>query len=267
MPFTASHIAAVLPVHRILSRAQVFSAAVIGSMVPDFGLLLPITPPHVETHSLTGLFSFCLPVGLIAYLLTLLLIKPAIMQIAPDGAYARLRAADFTAPPRALRGWLLVALAILFGAITHLIWDGFTHENAPGVLMFPVLDNYGPEVHGHALQLYRWAQYGSSVVGLIAVMVALVIWLRHAPAPTPRPVRVLRDAERHFWMALYIILPLLAIVGEIWHIHAPSAPWLPLGWRLGSIATVGMRASVVSLLLVSLILRARLAPLRQASPP
>ena len=32
MPFTVSHIAAVLPAHRWFTRANVFSAAVIGSM-------------------------------------------------------------------------------------------------------------------------------------------------------------------------------------------------------------------------------------------
>ena len=97
MPFTVSHVAAVLPGHRLLARAQVFSAAVIGSMVTDFGLLLPEKLARWQTHSIPALLHFCLPVGLAAYVLMLLLIKPAVLQIVPDGPYLRLRDADFTA--------------------------------------------------------------------------------------------------------------------------------------------------------------------------
>ena len=76
MPFTVSHIAAVLPGYRWFTRANIFSAAVIGSMVPDFGLLAPGFLARWQTHSLEALFTFCLPVGLATYWLTLLLLRP-----------------------------------------------------------------------------------------------------------------------------------------------------------------------------------------------
>jgi hypothetical protein len=266
MPFTVSHIAAVLPGHRMLSRARVFSAAVIGSMVPDFGLLLPVLPSRVETHSLLGLFSFCLPVGLIAYWVTLVLIKPAMLQIVPDGAYARVRAMDATAPDAGLGGWLYAALAIVFGAITHLIWDAFTHEHAGGVRMFPVLKDYGPEVVGHTLQLYAWLQYGSSLVGLIVVIAALVLWLNHVPHPPRRPLRRILRAERWLWGGLYLGLPLLAIADSFWHAIAKGMLSLAVSMWLDQIAIAGMRASVLSLVMVSLLLRARLALIKPDRP-
>jgi hypothetical protein len=184
MPFTVSHIAAVLPGYRPLTRAHVFTAAVIGSMVPDFGLLVPGFMARWQTHSLSGLFTFCLPVGLTAYWLTLLLIRPAVIEVAPDGAYVRLRAADPPASIRQPRTWLYAAAALLLGAATHLIWDAFTHENARGVRMIPFLTDYGPEMAGHALHLYRWLQYGSSVLGLVVVGAALGLWVCHAAAPS-----------------------------------------------------------------------------------
>ena len=264
MPFTISHVAAVLPGYRVLSRAQVFSAAVIGSMVPDFGLLLPGSPARLHTHSLAGLFSYCLPMGLVAYALTLALIKPAVMEIVPDGAYARLRAADAVAPPMGLRSGFYAALAILLGAATHLLWDTFTHENAAGVRMFPVLNEYAPELDGHTLQLYRWAQYGSSVIGLIIVIVAMVLWLRHTPSgPARHPPRRLRRAERLSWIGLYLLLPLLAISASLWHGRAAGLASLPAGSWLERVAIAGMRASIVTLVLVSLLLYARLAFARQ----
>jgi hypothetical protein len=234
-------------------------------MVPDFGLLLPGSPARFHTHSLPGLFSYCLPMGLAAYALTLALIKPAVMEIVPDGAYARLRAADAAAPPMmSLRSWFYAALAILLGAVTHLLWDTFTHENAAGVRMFPVLNEFAPELDGHTLQLYRWAQYGSSIIGLVIVIVAVVLWLRHTPSgPSRHPPRRLHLAERLCWIGLYFVLPLLAIPASLWHAQPAGLASLPAGIWLDRVAIVGMRASIVTLMLVSLLLRARLAFARQ----
>jgi hypothetical protein len=264
MPFTVSHVAAVLPGYRALSRAHLFTAAVIGSMVPDFGLLLPQTPTRLQTHSATALITFCLPVGLLTYWLTIYLIKPAIVETLPDAAYLRVRASDASAPPAGSWHWLLAAGAILLGAATHIIWDGFTHENARGVRMFPVLDEFGPEIDGHPVQLYRLLQYGSSFVGLGLVIMAIVLWFRHAPAPATPLARQLRARERDGWVSLYILLPLLGVVEMAWRIHHMGLLPLPLPRALEAIAIIGMRAAAVTLVVVSLLLRARLSVLRPA---
>ncbi len=259
MPFTVSHVAAVLPVHRPLARLHAFSAAVIGSMVPDFGLLLPGGLARWQTHSLQALITFCLPVGLATYVLTHVLIKPAVLEVLPDGPYARLRRSGDGTQWARPRVWAVVVLALLFGALTHLVWDGFTHENARGVRLFPQLLNYGPEMAGHSLRLYMWAQDGSSVVGLVIVLGALALWLRHAPAPRPRPVRRLALPERALWIFIYLALPTAAVVAfslrPLLAMHVP----LVSGGALGELAVASMRATAISLLLVSVLLRVRLA--------
>ncbi len=260
MPFTVSHIAAVLPAHRPLTRAHVFTAAVIGSMVPDFGLLLPGFPgARWETHGIVALFIFCLPVGLAAYWLTLLLIRPAMLEVVPDGAYLRLRAAAPAASIAQLNAWLRAAVALLLGAITHLIWDGFTHENARGVRMFPMLTDFGPEMSGHPLHLYRWLQYGSSVLGLAVVIAALIVWLRHAPAPPEPPPRRLGRRERLLWLAAYVLPPLLTTAWGLAHPGPKGLSPLTNGVALGAVAVFAMRAAAASLLGVSAAIRARLA--------
>ncbi len=267
MPFTVSHIAAVLPAHRLLARARLFSAAVIGSMVPDFGMLSPESLHRWQTHSLTALFTFCLPVGLVAYALTVLLIKPAMLEVLPDGASARLRSSPsmpIGLPLHSPRAWLIVAMVILLGAATHIIWDGFTHENARAVRMFPVLEAYGPEVEGHSLHLYRWLQYASSVLGLVAVAAAIGLWLRHARPPVvPLPGR-LSARERWMWLAVYVLLPLIAVVASL--AHALSLPAQQFGSILGTVAIAGMRASIISLVGISLLLLLRRSG-RQAAAP
>lgn len=259
MPFTVSHVAAVLPVYRPLTRRRVFTAAVIGSMVPDFGMLLPGGLARWQTHSLPALLNFCLPMGLITYLLTLSLIKPALIEILPDAAYARLVHSPAPLSLARLSSWLWLSAALLFGALTHLIWDGFTHENARGVRLFPQLLDYGPNMAGHQLHLYAWLQYGSSIVGLAAVLAALGLWLHHARAPQPAPLRRMAPAERVLWILSYLALALLVLLGlglmPVLHRRWP----LLSGSTLDYLGVTGMRGAGLSLLLISALVRARLA--------
>jgi hypothetical protein len=258
MPFTVSHVAAVVPAYRPLARAHVFSAAVIGSMVPDFDLLLPGDFFRWPTHSLVGLFSFCLPVGLVTYALTQTLIKPAVTEVLPDGPHLRLRSAHPSADLGRFSTWLYAALAVLLGAITHLAWDAFTHENARGVRLFPFLSDYGPELAGHSLRVYRWLQYGSSVFGLAVVAAALLLWLRHAPAPREPLVRRLARGERLLWGGLYLAPPLVALALSLAMAVSIGHGELATGEALTRIAVLTMQVSALSLLLVSGLIRLQL---------
>jgi Domain of unknown function (DUF4184) len=258
MPFTVSHIAAVLPGYRPLTRAHAFTAAVIGSMVPDFGLLVPEALSRVQTHSIQALFTFSLPMGLAAYWGTLLLIRPAMLEVVPDGAYVRLRAAPVPSITR-FTSWLYAAAALLLGATTHLIWDAFTHENARGVRMFPLLTDYGPEMVGHSLHLYRWLQYGSSLVGLAVVAMALVLWLRHAPAPARAPLRRIGAHERALWLSAYVLPSLLIMAWEFTRSGLAGIAPFSNAATLELALVRGLQTVAASLLLVSAAIRARLA--------
>ena len=88
-----------------------------------------------ETHSAVALVTFCLPVGVIVYWLFQGLVKTPVIEVLPEGAYARWR--PYASPARigSARQWLLAACGVLAGAVTHLVWDAFTHEGARGVRM------------------------------------------------------------------------------------------------------------------------------------
>jgi Domain of unknown function (DUF4184) len=256
VPYTISHIAAVIPVHRALSRAHLFSAAVIGSMVPDFGLLLPDPLSRWQTHSLPALLHFCLPVGLCTYALMQWLIKPAVLEVLPDGPYTRLRA-EPPAPLASLRYWLWVAAALLLGALTHLVWDAFTHEDSLGVRMFPVLSDYSLGVARHAMRLYAWLQLLSSIVGLAVVMAALALWLRHSPAPATPPPRRLGWPERTAWSMLYLLPPLASTSWTLLQVASGHASRYS-GVSLSGAAVDSLRGAALSLVLVSGLLLLRL---------
>jgi len=67
MPFTPTHVLAILPI-RLGCKQLSLVALVIGSMIPDFALFYAIVP-YDSSHSLEGLFGYCLPIGLWVYYL------------------------------------------------------------------------------------------------------------------------------------------------------------------------------------------------------
>jgi fumarate reductase subunit D len=269
MPFTISHIAAVLPAQRQLRRWGVFSAAVVGSMVPDFGFLLPLPIGRGETHSAVALFTFCLPVGLAAYWLFQLLVKPAWCAVLPSGWRGRLRSEHPVARLGDWKVWLGAAAAVLAAALTHLVWDGFTHEDGRGVRMFPFLDDNGPHIEGHPLPIYQWLQLASSVLGLLVLVVAVWMWRRGYPlvGEASEPAQVawrypeLGARERQFWFVTYLLVPIvLLVLAAAPRLHHGRL-WYKVGGLLSRFALYGLGGIVVSIVLVSAIVRIRLAVL------
>lgn len=187
MPFTASHPAIVVPLMR---TGLVPSALVIGSMVPDAPLFFPLPFGYHETHANVGIVGIDLIAGLVAFGLWQGLIAPAVVAAAPAGLRARL------APrlPRSLRWHLastrrLVALvaSLWIGAASHVSWDSFTHGGRWGVRQIGWLGETHWGLTGHG-----WAQYGSGVIGGVAILLAAGRWWRRtAPAdPVTQPQRV-----------------------------------------------------------------------------
>ncbi|MGO9512644.1 MAG: DUF4184 family protein, partial [Steroidobacteraceae bacterium] len=266
MPFTVSHIAAVLPLHKPLRRLGLLSAAAIGAMAPDLDLLLPIHLTREQTHGRLALLTFCLPVGLATWVLFQALIKPALIEVLPNRVYARLCAQHLGPRLGSVKVWFYAALAVLFGALTHIIWDGFTHEDGRGVRMLPLLGERGPELAGSPWHLYRWLQHGSSVVGMAAVFMALWLWVRHARRPNPPPERRLPARERHRWVAVYILIPVLLVGAAVAQIHYNGWPRLYSTAALTLFAGIGINGTALALVFTSALIRRRLLILGARRP-
>ncbi|HMA00012.1 MAG TPA: DUF4184 family protein [Steroidobacteraceae bacterium] len=258
MPFTISHVAAVAPFSRPLARWRLLSATIIGSMVPDFGFLMPWRPARVETHSAIALLTFCLPVGLATFWIFQRMIKAVVMEVLPDHTYSRWRPLAAPADIRSPRQWILAALGIVAGAITHLVWDAFTHEGARGVRMIPVLDDPVVDFAGHRLVGLRLFQDGSSLVGLAVVLAVIIYGLRRHSGPEETPVRMLRPRERHAWILTYAATGLL-LAGLFFVLRRPSYVFAhAIGFVIGNFAIATLRGFAAALILVSLGLNVRL---------
>ena len=254
MPFTISHTAAVLPFGRMLRQAKLLSAAVIGSMVPDFGLFVPYYWSRYETHGIVPLFRFCLPMGLLCYWLFQLHIKPATLELMPGRLHELWREEGRPAPWLSGKQWLLAAIGVLLGAVTHLIWDGFTHENARGVRLFGSLASGQVSIAGRELVWYRFLQHASSVVGLAFVIAFM--WrtiARAAEHPDTEP-RVFDRDERHRWFRMYVIVACLATI-VVFLLWPPKIVWIHLGNNIVRAAVSSIWGIAASLVIVSAMIR------------
>jgi len=262
MPFTISHAAAVLPFARWLQRGNILSALVIGSMVPDFGYLLPWRPTRVETHSASALLSFSLPVGLATYWFFQRFIKTAVREVLPDGPYRRSEVFAPVADFWSLGQWFMAAVGVLGGAVSHLVWDAFTHEGARGIRMIPAIDDWLLTIAGRQLQGTRLLQDLSSLIGLLIVIA--VIWRALWTPRSQRQIvagRRFAAAERRLWLSAYALTAVTVSAVDL-ALIPPSEPYGLGIWSLGHAAIAAVRGLGVAVVLVSLCVDLRLRAVR-----
>ena len=137
----------------------------IGSMAPDFGYFFSHSASRAFTHSLVGLFSFSLPVGLIVWLFYVAVLEKATITLLSDRWHTRFAHTDAIT----LRLIALACVALLLGSFTHLVWDDFTHRFTWSTDHFPFL--LGPTPGLSWLPIYHFLHGLSSVVGLV------ILWI------------------------------------------------------------------------------------------
>lgn len=234
MPFTLSHAAAVLPAVRGDGRGRgrlVPAVLVAGSFAPDMTYYAASAVPGAMefgnvTHSFPGVFTVDVLIAWATAGLWLLLREP-LVALLPRGRQARTATLLRCGAPRAratpsLAAWWYVSAAL--GALTHVVWDAFTHHGRWGVRLFPVLDR---EVGGSPL--FSSLQYGSSVFGALVTAVFVLRALRRVPAREPVGVPVLSVRDRS---AAGVVLAGCALAGAVerasrrWEYWGSTAsPW------------------------------------------
>jgi hypothetical protein len=260
MPFTLAHPAVVLPFGRLLARWRVLSAAVIGSMAPDFGWFMPWRPARFETHSADALVTFCLPMGLAAYWLFQRVIRRPVLELLPSGAYKRWQGSSEPADHKSLKQWLLAACGVLAGAITHLIWDAFTHEGARGLRLLPGLEDSAVEINGHRLAGAHLLQDAHSLIGVIIVVAIVLYSLRPGRAEARPPRRRLPGTERAIWIGVFALAG-TALSGLFFVLrHHAQIPGVVVPISSAAIAVLRGLAAAVLLTAIALNMRLRRLP-------
>jgi hypothetical protein len=182
MPYPFAHPAAILPLAG--ARHAVPSALALGSMIADTWYLVP-SLARDDSHSLAGLFWFCLPAGLLAYLAFHLLLKQPLLALLPGTVASKLVAFASPGLPRA--GWAAVLASLLAGAFTHFAWDALTHDRFV--------------VHG-----FQVLQHASTLLGTAVLVAWLARWFRRAPARALPAGLQLAPRTRRGTLGLLIVL-------------------------------------------------------------
>lgn len=155
-------------------------------MAPDFEFFLRLSDQRVGAHTLPGLILFCVPCGLAALLLFHKLLKYPLLSLLPHSHQKRLyrSAQRFTFFP--LRRFVLIVAGLLVGAVSHLLWDSWTHHDGWFVLLLPALRKTVLTVGSASLKLYDVFQHVGSVGGILLLALAYIGWY-HRAVPTTIP--------------------------------------------------------------------------------
>jgi cytochrome bd-type quinol oxidase subunit 2 len=98
-----------------------------------------------------------------------------------------------------------VVVSVVIGAVSHLVWDDFTHEGGWFVTHSKLLQS-----QLGSLPIYKLLQYGCGVIGVFALLLWLSIWLNQAKSRN----RIETLAPR--WRSLTIICIVLCAVVFAW---------------------------------------------------
>lgn len=218
MPFTPSHALVALP---FIRTPLVPGAIAIGAMTPDLPLFVRgVGLDYSFTHGFANVVWTAL-VAFVLFLVWRVVLRPAVSELAPSGLARRVptgwsasgRDAALSAvvgdPARPVRA-LLLAVSLILGVLSHIVWDLFTHEGRWGVEFVPALDEmWGP------LLGYKWLQYGSSVLGLAAIGVWFLLRLRRAEVRRDLVQVVPAGVRIAWWASLPLLLAAAAVFGYI----------------------------------------------------
>ena len=177
MPFTVSHIVAALPLDKGLGKYTALSPLIIGSMTPDVAYLTQfLVHQRMDSHSLIGIYLFCIPMGLTIFFLYHLLMAPVIVSLFPKSIQQHLNPDLFIGKLPAIPSHILL-ISLILGALTHVIWDYFTHQTGiPQHILW--MDTPLMSVDGYDIMPYRVLQHLSSILGLALLMFLLYRWYR-----------------------------------------------------------------------------------------
>jgi len=165
MPFTVSHPAIIMPIlkHRHIDR----TALIVGSMAPDFEYFIHFKPYQVYGHTLLGFLIYNLPMVILVSFIFHKLIKPSLISNLPEWLTNRVVSNQPQAFKLSFRSTVIFIYSALFGMLTHLIWDSFTHYSGVAVKWFGL--NQMIDIGLVQIPLYKFLQHGSTVIGFIII--------------------------------------------------------------------------------------------------
>jgi predicted small integral membrane protein len=262
-----AHPAAVLPFRRWCPRYFSFLALVFGSMLPDFAYAIDDLNKFSRTvrfvfgstadswiwvkdawdwddwsHTLSGTFGFCLPVGLTAIAIFIALRKPLVTTL--PNPHREILSRLCSAPRASFR---VTTISLLVSAWIHIAWDSLTNPDRWLAQHWSFLHFRVAQIGDGGTEIYRLIWLLTSLAGTAALAVSYVSYLRHNAVtlfttdPNERPYYVL-------WSGLVLLstVPAIAIAMYFEPLRL-SSPFLHrfTGFYVASFAVTATTVAVV----------------------
>lgn len=173
MPFTFSHPAIVLPLTYLPQKWYSLTGLVIGSITPDFEYFLRMKVQSDYSHTISGVFWFDLPLGILLAFLFHNFVRNSLFENLPlifKKRFLKFKAFNWNLYFK--KYFLIVIISIITGILSHLFWDSFTHENGYFVSLFPA---FTKDVNSFGIRIpfYKVLQHVSSLTGGLVIIYAL----------------------------------------------------------------------------------------------
>jgi hypothetical protein len=226
MPWTFAHPAAVIPLRRFCPSRLNFAALAIGALTPDFGYYVGLFALAKLAHTVAGSVLVCLPVGLALLALFYLARKP-IWYLLPQPHRAMLEPLVAAPAPSRLRDLVIASGSIVLGALSHIVWDSFTHRTGWIVVRHPLLQEPVLTIGSTELAVYHVLQHLSTLLGVVALVAAYYLWLRRRGASS-----LLSFAREDLWRYAFLTALSLASLALAMLLASRDAGTLGSGFSL-----------------------------------
>ncbi len=177
------------PLSKLSGGRLATTALAVGAMSPDFAYVAFLDTNRDFGHRPLGVVLFCLPASIAVLAVWHGLVKRPLAGLLPHRWGHLGRTLSRPLGPTTWRTASTTVAAVLVGALTHLVWDGFTHPDGRAVEAFGVLRQ---QVLGH--RLHVWLQYGCGVIGVAVLVAMTVVWAGRQPrvavGPSPAGRRI-----------------------------------------------------------------------------
>lgn len=203
MPFTFSHPAIILPLTYLPKRYISLTGLVVGSITPDFEYFLRMKVQSIHSHTLSGIFWFDLPLGIIIAFVFHTIARNTLFFNLPKQIKTRLITyQNFDWIQHFKYNWIVVIISLLIGIMSHLFWDSFTHNHGHFVEIIPSLKN---EINLFNLQIpiFKIVQHSSSLVGAILIVLAI----KNLPVSRIENTKI----NYKYWQVLTIIVLIIIL--------------------------------------------------------
>ncbi|MEN9972850.1 MAG: hypothetical protein RIS20_1197 [Bacteroidota bacterium] len=238
MPFTFSHPAIVLPLTFLPRHWFSLTGLIIGSLTPDFEYFLRMRIQSNYSHTISGLFWFDLPLGIILAFLFHNIVRNRLFDNLPvflRSRFIAFKQLDWNNHFK--KKWFVVLISIFIGALSHLFWDSFTHDHGYFVQKIPILQN-SVSLLGQQIPNLKLMQHASTLLGGLIIAVTIFRLPKN---------NIENDKINWTYWTLITILSLIIISVRL--LNGLDAK------EIGNVIATGISAGLISLTLTPLLLR------------